>query len=75
MCLAHLKDLKDFPEAAKHIAKNIAKHIAMAACSDRDKLLKQKISEVTGTPVEEIHTQSSRCLGLHDNCILGISHV
>jgi len=32
----------------------------MAACSDRDKLLKQKISEVTGTSVEEIQTQSSR---------------
>ena len=62
---------KSFPEAAKHIAK----HIAMAACSDRDKLLKQKISEVTGTSVEEIQTQSSRCLGLHNNCILGISHV
>ena len=62
---------KSFPEAAKHIAKNIA----MAACSDRDKLLKQKISEVTGTSVEEIQTQSSRCLGLHNNCILGISHV
>ena len=66
---------KSFPEAAKHIAKNIAKHIAMAACSDRDKLLKQKISEVTGTSVEEIQTQSSRCLGLHSNCILGISHI
>jgi len=32
----------------------------MAACSDRDKLLKQKISEVTGTSVEEIQAQSSR---------------
>ena len=68
MCLAHMKDLKDFSEAAKHIAKNIV----MAACSDRDKLLKQAISEVTGTSVEEIQAQSSRCVDLHNNRILGI---